>query len=160
MVSKTILCTHSSGTVWKSRWPSWAVRPNEPSGFRGRNATLNHAALPFKQFQCSSDWRWPSETRKFRKIPHMNTDNLNCGVTQSPAAISVVVETPFSHAIFIVDTSWSVPLNIRSVYRWSTKALPRYLRDQAHCSRQTEQCLSTIAPLTEGWWSCYWKSNL
>ena len=27
---------HSSGAVWESRWPSWAVRPNEPSGFRGR----------------------------------------------------------------------------------------------------------------------------
>ena len=29
---------HSSGAVWESRWPSWAVRPNEPSGFRGRKA--------------------------------------------------------------------------------------------------------------------------
>ena len=28
----------SSGAVWESRWPSWAVRPNEPSGFRGRKA--------------------------------------------------------------------------------------------------------------------------
>ena len=27
---------HSSGAVWESRWRSWAVRPNEPSGFRGR----------------------------------------------------------------------------------------------------------------------------
>jgi len=33
----------SSGAVWESRWPSWAVRPNEPSGFRGRKAILNHA---------------------------------------------------------------------------------------------------------------------
>ena len=32
---------HSSGAVWKSRWPSWAVRPNEPSGFRGRKELLN-----------------------------------------------------------------------------------------------------------------------
>ena len=23
---------HSSGAVWESRWTSWAVRPNEPSG--------------------------------------------------------------------------------------------------------------------------------
>ena len=30
------LSIHSSGTVWESRWPSWAVRRNEPSGFRGR----------------------------------------------------------------------------------------------------------------------------
>ena len=28
----------------ESRWPSWAVRPNEPSGFRGRKAILNHAS--------------------------------------------------------------------------------------------------------------------
>ena len=36
--------SHSSGAVWESRWPSWAVRPNEPSGFRGRKAILNHAS--------------------------------------------------------------------------------------------------------------------
>ena len=36
--------THSSGAVWESRWPSWAVGPNEPSGFRGRKAILNHAS--------------------------------------------------------------------------------------------------------------------
>ena len=28
----------------ESRWPSWAVRPNELSGFRGRKAILNHAS--------------------------------------------------------------------------------------------------------------------
>ena len=27
--------------MWELRWPSWAVRPNEPSGFRGRKAILN-----------------------------------------------------------------------------------------------------------------------
>ena len=34
----------SSGAVWESRWPSWTVRPNEPSGFRGRKAILNYAS--------------------------------------------------------------------------------------------------------------------
>ena len=29
--------------MWKSRWPSWAFRPNEPYGFCGRKAILNHA---------------------------------------------------------------------------------------------------------------------
>ena len=34
----------SSGrAVWKSRWPSWAPRPNEPFGFCGRKAALNYA---------------------------------------------------------------------------------------------------------------------
>ena len=33
---------HISGSVWESRWPSWAVCPNKPSGFRGRKAILNH----------------------------------------------------------------------------------------------------------------------
>ena len=28
----------------ESRWPSRAIRPNEPSGFRGRKAILNHAS--------------------------------------------------------------------------------------------------------------------
>ena len=35
---------HSSEAVWESRWPSWAVRPNEPSVFRGRKAILNDAS--------------------------------------------------------------------------------------------------------------------
>ena len=38
------LLGHSSGAVWESRWPSWAVRPNEPSGFRGRKDLLNRAS--------------------------------------------------------------------------------------------------------------------
>ena len=38
------LRTHSSGAVWESRWTSWAVRPNEPSGFRGRKELLNRAS--------------------------------------------------------------------------------------------------------------------
>ena len=36
--------SYSPGAVWESRWPSWAVRPNEPSGFRGRKAISNHAS--------------------------------------------------------------------------------------------------------------------
>ena len=40
----TLLVRHSSGAVWESRWTSWAVRPNEPSGFRGRKDILNHAS--------------------------------------------------------------------------------------------------------------------
>ena len=35
---------YSSGAVWESRWPSWAVCPNEPSGFCGCKAILNHAS--------------------------------------------------------------------------------------------------------------------
>ena len=36
--------SHNSGAVSKSRWTSWAVRPNEPSGFRGSKDLLNHAS--------------------------------------------------------------------------------------------------------------------
>ena len=35
---------HSSGAVWESRWTSWAVRPNEPSGFHGRKDLLHRAS--------------------------------------------------------------------------------------------------------------------
>ena len=49
--STVVKCTYkpsqssdSSGAVWESRWTSWAVRPNEPSGFRGRKELLNHAS--------------------------------------------------------------------------------------------------------------------
>ena len=38
----------SSGAVWKSRWPSWAFRPNEPYGFCGRKATLNRVSALVK----------------------------------------------------------------------------------------------------------------
>ena len=31
---------YSSGAAYESRWPPWG--PNEPSGFRGRKAVLNH----------------------------------------------------------------------------------------------------------------------
>ena len=34
--------TAEIGAVWKSRWPSWAPRPNELYGFCGRKATMNH----------------------------------------------------------------------------------------------------------------------
>ena len=33
----------SSGAGWELRWTSWAVHPNEPSGFHGCKAILNHA---------------------------------------------------------------------------------------------------------------------
>ena len=35
---------HSSGAVWESRRLSWAGRPNEPPGFRGRKELLNRAS--------------------------------------------------------------------------------------------------------------------
>ena len=40
----------SSGAVWKSRWPSWAPRPNEPYSFCGRKATLNPMHKHWSQF--------------------------------------------------------------------------------------------------------------
>ena len=43
VMAKLALC-HSSGAVWESRWTSWAVRPNELSGFRGRKDLLNRAS--------------------------------------------------------------------------------------------------------------------
>ena len=45
-VTYSLFCTspHSSGAVRELRWTSWAVRPNEPSGFRGRKDLLNHAS--------------------------------------------------------------------------------------------------------------------
>ena len=46
---------HSSGAVWESRWPSSAVRPNEPSGFRGRKAILNHASALVSACQPTSE---------------------------------------------------------------------------------------------------------
>ena len=36
-INNNIQC-QTSGAVWKSRWPSWAPRPNEPYGFYERKA--------------------------------------------------------------------------------------------------------------------------
>ena len=55
MLLSYILCyqaidiNHSSGAVWESRWPSWAVRPNEPSGFREHKELLNHARIGLRR---------------------------------------------------------------------------------------------------------------
>ena len=38
------LLTDRTDRAQERRWPSWDVRPNEPSGFRGRKAILNHAS--------------------------------------------------------------------------------------------------------------------
>ena len=43
---------HSSGAVWESKWTSWAVRPNEPSGFRGRKELLNRASALVTTCPC------------------------------------------------------------------------------------------------------------
>ena len=42
--SRHVTLHRASWAMWESRWPSWAVRPNEPSGFRGRKAVLNRAS--------------------------------------------------------------------------------------------------------------------
>ena len=46
---------HSLGAVWESRWTSWAVRPNEPSGFRGRKDLLHRACLSLICHMTSED---------------------------------------------------------------------------------------------------------
>ena len=43
--TKWYLKNQSSGAVWELRWTSWAVCPNEPSGFRGRKDLLNRTSV-------------------------------------------------------------------------------------------------------------------
>ena len=70
--------THSSGAVWESRWPSWAVRPNEPHGFRGRKAILNHAhalvvpnmSTDIRGEQESSGAVWKSGWTSWAPVPN------------------------------------------------------------------------------------------
>ena len=46
LASHTAGCAvcRGSGAVRESRWPSWAVRPNQHSGFRGRKDLSDHAS--------------------------------------------------------------------------------------------------------------------
>ena len=44
-IIRSLYVHHSPGVLWESRWTSWAVRPNEPSRFRGRKDILNHALV-------------------------------------------------------------------------------------------------------------------
>ena len=54
--SSVSIQTHSSGAVWESRWTYWAVRPNEPSGFRGRKELLNRASALVTTCPCYVKW--------------------------------------------------------------------------------------------------------
>ena len=45
--------------MWKSRWPSWAPRPNEPYGSCGRKAKLNHVLRRWSQFVPNMTTRHP-----------------------------------------------------------------------------------------------------
>ena len=61
----------SSGAVWRSRWPSWAFRPNEPCGFCGHKETLNHAYKHWSQFvpNMSTDIRGHEALQHHQHIP-------------------------------------------------------------------------------------------
>ena len=71
--------SHSSGAVWESRWPSWPVRPNKPSGFRGRKAILNHASALV--IACPKYVNW-----------HLRT--LSITVITSPSVVATVLNCP------------------------------------------------------------------
>ena len=60
---------HSSGAVWELRWPSWAVRPNKPSGFRGRKELLNRATVLVTTCPWYVNWhlRTLSNTSPYRR---------------------------------------------------------------------------------------------
>ena len=68
----------SSGGLWESRWPSWAVHPNEPSGFRGRKAILNHASALVSACPWYINWH-PRTLNNTTYLPRM--------VCQSPGEI-------------------------------------------------------------------------
>ena len=62
---------HSSGAVWESRWTSWAVRPNEPSGFRGRKDLLNRASALVTTCPWYVNW-------------HLRTLSINSSSSSAP----------------------------------------------------------------------------
>ena len=75
-----VLNRHSSGAVWESRWPSWAVRPNEPSGFRGCKELLNRASALVTTCPLYVNWhlRTLSITSTSSSASSMPLIGLNC----------------------------------------------------------------------------------
>ena len=62
----------------ESRWPSWAVRPNEPSGFRGRKAIIiepcSRIGLVPNMFLASEDIKQKENERTHWLVPNMSTN--------------------------------------------------------------------------------------
>ena len=86
--------SQSSGAVWKSRWPSWAFRPNEPCCFCGRKAIFNHAhalvtVCPWYVNRHPRTWRctswssaathrgdyWGENEHLYRTVPRTTQDH-------------------------------------------------------------------------------------
>ena len=72
----------SSGAVWESRWLSWAVRPNEPSGFRGRKDLLNRASALVNWHLRTLSNTSPSAPSGFNKI--IPVINWVCACVKTP----------------------------------------------------------------------------
>ena len=78
-----ILPFHSSGAVWESRWTSWAVRPNEPSGFRGRKDLLNRASALVTTCPWYVNWHL--------RTLSISSSSSYCHADRSPGAVKVEV---------------------------------------------------------------------
>ena len=83
---------HSSGAVWESRWPSWAVRPNEPSGYRGRKDLLNRASA------LVSACPWYVSR-------HSRTLSNTSSPTRSPPLISLKASVDVKHHVHLTTTN-------------------------------------------------------
>ena len=119
--------TRSSGAVWESRWTSWAVRPNEPSGFRGRTDLLNRASALVTT--CPEYVNW-----------HLRTLS---NTTYQTAALSRTVSVYVKHHVHLLPYR-RVPFSPVSLQRQVVCLL---LRPVFMCSSQGRAC--TVS------WHCF-----
>ena len=109
----------------ESRWPSWAVRPNEPSGLRGRKAILNCASALVTT--CPSYVNW-----------HLRTLSIT---SSSSAAVRSRVTRTMSVAL-LLSNKWSK----RSLAFRAQLHLRAHDLLNCHCSAQQlkEQLRNTL----------------
>ena len=85
-IYRSMVLAVQTGAVWKSRWPSWAFRPNEPYGFCGRKAaTLNHALRHWSQFVPKYVNPTSEDTKLYSSVTAGSRDSVttDSGVLQS-----------------------------------------------------------------------------
>ena len=106
---------HSSGGAWKSKWPSWAFRPNEPCDFCGRKATLT-MLRHWPQFVPNMSTRHPRTLSSTSSSSQETDDHILARQVKHVVTIESVVKPIRFHVGFVTQSA--VSQTDRSAGRW------------------------------------------